>query len=141
MLASGRTPDSVPVRHLSRRVMRRLCLLPSCEGNSTAAAGLCPLRFTAHLPCSQLDIHLAADISADAGRLLPCRFAPVSWDKFINLFYEWVYFLLQLSSSDVKKYSTCPDLLFHQATVCRHLDDTESREVPLDALLRGAPSD
>lgn|GEM_PF-4191793 len=83
-------PSSVSVFAYRRRL--RL----ACASYNGAATGLTLLP--AHLPCSRLDIHLAAVISADAGGLLPHRFAPDRKGRPQGLPLRREYFLLQLSS-------------------------------------------
>ncbi len=80
--ASSRTPDSVLIRHLSRGFAHGVPT-PAYRPDGPAAAGsqqLSPAEagFSAltRLPCSRLDVHPAAVVSAGAGRLLPYRFTP-----------------------------------------------------------------
>ena len=90
ILASGRTPDSVDFRHLSRRFCAgRACLAhlhktaPLRQDHRSAAQSG---ETMTHLPCSQLDIHLAAAIADGAGWPLPSRFAPCPFKTGGNLF-------------------------------------------------------
>ena len=56
-------PAAITLQSVTLRRHRR------CDGNQPAYAS------QSHPPCSQLDIHPAAAVSCDAGRLLPYRFS------------------------------------------------------------------
>jgi hypothetical protein len=124
--ASGRTPDSVRFRHLSRR--------------TAATAGLVRYR-TAPL---RQDCALADD---SPPALLPVGRSPSRrhrwrrWQVLTLPVRPWLdaetpsgnTFCCSCRghSAPFLTHTRTPGLLFHRATLCRELDDTESREVPL----------
>jgi hypothetical protein len=80
ILASGRTPDSVSLRHLSQHPRVLVPYTLRCRNvtllRQDSLHRFNPLR-PVHLPCSRLDVHPATAIADNAGGLLPHRFAPV----------------------------------------------------------------
>ena len=81
---------------------------------------------SAHLPCTRLDVHLAAVVSNDAGRLLPCRFAPYPFKASLRLAFSGGNSFCcscrhsPLPSSPCEgevRWGEFPDLLFRQATL------------------------
>ncbi len=80
-LEASRTPDSVLSVICLAEVIGGDNCLAECDSTSTLPLRREPIALTrhrSHPPCSQLDIHPAAAVSCDAGRLLPHRFTPGS---------------------------------------------------------------
>ncbi len=112
--AGSCTPDSVP---------SVICLAADAAATPArlAPAGIAatgpnpPLPAEpAHLPCSRLDIHLAAVVANDAGRLLPHRFTPDR--RASSRPYPSAGILSVAVVVTPPLPMRRPDLLFHQAT-------------------------